>query len=134
MVMLGETLKGDGGKKAVDLKRQHVALKKDALKDVKEDSGVQDWKDSKNIAGDRGASWMDGRFLQATFTATRLPNAPEPDVDCEGLGGMCSLRSLDGRMNILYFDGHVSSVDKKIDIKVWKAVCNWKNNQPVTAP
>jgi len=133
-VILGETLKGDDGKKAVDVKRQHVALKKDALKNLKEDSGIQDWKDGKNIAGDRGASWLDGRFLQATFTGTRLPNAPEPDVDCEGLGGLSSLRSGDGRTNILYCDGHVSSVNKKIDIKVLKAICNWKNDQPVTAP
>jgi prepilin-type processing-associated H-X9-DG protein len=133
-VILGETLKGDGSKKAVDIKRQHVALKKDALKNLKEDAGVQDWKDGKNIAGDRGASWMDGRFLQATFTGTRLPNAPEPDVDCAGLGGLSSLRSGDGRMNILYCDGHVSSVNKKIDIKILKAICNWKNDQPVQAP
>jgi prepilin-type processing-associated H-X9-DG protein len=133
-VMVGETLKGDGGKKAVDVKRQYVALKKDALKNLKEDGGVQDWKDGKNIAGDRCASWMDGRFLQATFTATRLPNAPEPDVDCEGLGGMSALRSGGDRTNVLYCDGHVSSFDKKIDLKVWKAICNYKNVQPVTAP
>jgi prepilin-type processing-associated H-X9-DG protein len=133
-VMLGETLKGDGGKKAVDVKRQHVALKKDALKSLKEDSGVQDWKDGKNIAGDRGASWMDGRFLQATFTATRLPNAAEPDVDCEGLGGMSALRSPGDRTNVLYCDGHVSSFDKKIDLKIWKAICNYNNAQAVTAP
>jgi prepilin-type processing-associated H-X9-DG protein len=133
-VMAGETLKGNGGKKATEVRRQHVALKKDALRNLKEDSGVQDWKDDKNIAGDRGASWMDGRFLQATFTGTRLHNAPEPDVDCEGLGGLSALRSLDDRMNILYCDGHVSSVNKKIDIKVWKAICNWKNQTPVVVP
>src|SRR5262249_2921376 len=58
-IMTGETLKGDGGVKAMDVKRQHVLLKKDALKDLKDDAGVQDFKDNKNVAGDRCASWMD---------------------------------------------------------------------------
>src|SRR5439155_20197335 len=65
-LMIGETLKGDGGAKAVDVKRQHVRLKADALKELKDDAGVQDFKDDKNVAGDRCASWMDGRFLQGT--------------------------------------------------------------------
>src|SRR5581483_1859637 len=66
-LMAGETFKGDGGTAAVTVLRQHVALGKDALKKVGPDSGVEDWKDNKHIAGDRGASWMDGRFLQGTF-------------------------------------------------------------------
>jgi len=32
----GETLKGDGGKKAVDVRRQYVLLKKEALKEIKD--------------------------------------------------------------------------------------------------
>src|SRR5205807_2408983 len=63
-IMIGESLKGDGGTKATDVKRQYVKLKADALKDLKDDAGEQDFKDDKNIAGDRCASWMDGRFLQ----------------------------------------------------------------------
>ena len=35
---------------------------------------MDDWKNDKNIAGDRCASWMDGRFLQGTFTGTRVHN------------------------------------------------------------
>ena len=63
-ILTGETLKGDGGARAVDLKRQHVLLDKDALKNLKPDAGVEDFKNNKHIAGDRCASWMDGRFLQ----------------------------------------------------------------------
>ena len=40
--MIAETLKGDGGDKAVDVGRQYVLLKnKDALKDLKDESGVR---------------------------------------------------------------------------------------------
>src|SRR5262249_21571689 len=72
----GETLKGDGVMKSLDVKRQHVLLKKEDLKGIKGEAGVQEWKDGKNIAGDRCASWMDGRFLQGTFTGTRALNDP----------------------------------------------------------
>lgn len=133
-LMAAETLKGDGGKKAVDVKRQHIALKKDDLGKLKDDSGVAEWKEGKYVVGDRCASWLDGRFLQTSFTGTRLPNATEPDVDCEGLGGLSSLRSLDGRTNLLYCDGHISSVNKKVDMKVWKAICNMRNTEAVVAP
>ena len=59
------------GPRREDVRRQYVLLKKDALKGIKDDAGVQDFKDDKNIAGDRCASWMDGRFLQGTFNGTR---------------------------------------------------------------
>ena len=55
-----ETLKGDGGVKAVDVRRQHVLLKKGDLKDIKDETGVKDWKDDKNIAADRCAKKLDG--------------------------------------------------------------------------
>src|SRR5262245_53461208 len=64
-VMAGETLKGGGkGKaddktKAADVARQHVAYKAEALKNLKDDSGVQDFKEGKHVASDRCASWMD---------------------------------------------------------------------------
>src|SRR5260370_33913699 len=90
--MIVEALKGDGNVKAMDVKRQHIALKKDALKDLDDDSGVKDFKDGKNIAADRGASWMDGRFLQSTFTGTRPYNDDKPDVNCGGFGGPAALR------------------------------------------
>src|SRR5205823_4254126 len=79
-VLAGETLKGDGGTKAVDVRRQHVALKKEALKGLKDEAGVQEFKDNKDIVGDRCARWIDGRFLQGTFTATRSINDSRPDV------------------------------------------------------
>jgi prepilin-type processing-associated H-X9-DG protein len=132
--MIGETLKGDGSSKATDVRRQHVTLKKDALANLKDASGMQEWKDGKNIAGDRCASWLDGRFLQSAFTGTRLPNAAEPDVNCEGFGGLSALRSTDGKTNLLYADGHVSTVSKKIDMKVWKAVTARDNKEAVAAP
>src|SRR6202042_2538474 len=91
-MMAGETLKGDGGVKATTVKRQHVLLKKEDLKDIKDDAGVKDWENNKNIAAERCASWMDGRFLQGTFTATRTLNDPKPDVNCAGLGGLSGLR------------------------------------------
>src|SRR5262249_6712376 len=86
-IFVVETLKGDGQKKAVDVRRQHVAYKKDALKELQEDAGVQDFKEGKHIAGDRCASWMDGRFLQGTFNSGRRPNDSKPDVSCGGTGG-----------------------------------------------
>jgi type II secretory pathway pseudopilin PulG len=122
-IMAGETLKGDGGTKAVDVRRQHVQYDKTALTKLTDDSGVQDFKDDKHIVGDRGASWLDGRFLQGTFTATRVANDPKPDVNCEGLGGLSGLRSLDkGGINLSICDGSVRHVSKKIDRDVWKAL------------
>src|SRR5439155_17825329 len=90
-ILAGETLKGDGGTKAVDVRRQHVVLDKDALKDFKDETGVDDFANNRHIAGDRCASWMDGRFLQGTFTGTRLLNDARPDVNGAGLGGLSAL-------------------------------------------
>jgi type II secretory pathway pseudopilin PulG len=120
-IMAGETLKGDGGAKAVDVRRQYVLLDKDALKDLKDEAGVAEWKDGKNIAGDRGASWMDGRFLQGTFTGTRAPNDERPDVNCAGLGGLSALRSLDDLVSTVFCDGSARTINaKKIKHDVWK--------------
>src|SRR5262249_59106750 len=87
-LLAGETTRGDGGRAAVDARRQHVRLKKADLKGLKEDAGVKDWKAGQNIAGDRGSAWIDGRFLQATFSATRRLNDTRPDVDCGRAGGL----------------------------------------------
>ena len=67
----------------------------------------------KNIAADRGASWMDGRFLQTTFTATRTLNDDKPDVNCAGFGGLSGLRSEGDTAFILFVDGHTRSVSAK---------------------
>ncbi len=121
-IMIGETLKGDGGTKAVDVKRQYVKYKAEALKGLKDDAGEQDFKDDKNIAGDRCASWMDGRFLQGTFTGTRLPNDARPDVDCGGAGGLSGLRSLDDTVGVGMGDGSARLIKKTVSKETWKAL------------
>jgi hypothetical protein len=121
-IFLGETLKGDGGKKATDVKRQHVLLDAKALKNLTDESGTDDFKNDKHVAGDRCASWMDGRFLQGTFNAARLPNDARPDVSCEGLGGLSALRSLDDMVNVEMGDGSARSIKKTIAADVWKAL------------
>ncbi len=121
-IFVVETLKGDAGKKAVDVRRQHVLLDKDTLKDLTDESGVADFKNNKNIAGDRCASWMDGRFLQSTFNSSRMPNDPRPDVSCAGLGGLSGPRSLDDLISVGMGDGSVRAVNIKISEKTWKAL------------
>jgi type II secretory pathway pseudopilin PulG len=121
-MMAGETLRGDGAAKATTVKRQHVLLTKDDLKDIKDEAGVKDWKDNKNIAGDRGASWMDGRFLQSTFTGTRVFNDEKPDVNCAGLGGLSALRSDEESALVLIADGSVRTVKATTKLDVWKAL------------
>jgi len=120
-VMFVETLIGQGGKKAVDVRRQHVRLKKADLKGLKDTAGVQEWKDEKNIVGDRGASWMDGRFLKATMSATRSINDVKPDVDCEGDGGLSGSRSMYEYTNVAICDGSVRVVSRSISLATWQA-------------
>jgi type II secretory pathway pseudopilin PulG len=119
-IMVVETLKGDGKKEAKDVRRQHVALKAAALKGLDEKAGVQDFKENKNIAADRCASWMDGRFLQGTFNAGRAPNDEKPDVSCEGQGGWSGPRSLTDTIQVGLGDGSVRAIDaRKISLKTW---------------
>ena len=121
-IVIVETLKGDGQTKAVDVRRQHVAYKAEALKGLTDKSGVQDFKEGKHIAGNRCASWMDGRFLQGTFNAARKPNDERPDVSCAGLGGLSGPRTLDGYIPVGMGDGSVRVIDgKKISFATWKA-------------
>ncbi len=112
-IAIGETLKGDGGTKPTDVHRQHVLLGKDALKEIKPDAGVQDWKDGKNIAGDRCASWMDGRFLQGTFNGALKLNDERPDVSCAGLGGVSTLRTYESVVLVSMCDGSVRAISPK---------------------
>jgi prepilin-type processing-associated H-X9-DG protein len=129
-LMIGETLKGDGGKKAVDVRRQYVYLDdKNALKTLTDDSGVADFKDNKHIAGDRCASWMDGRLLQGTFTGTRMLNDPKPDVSCGGAGGLSGLRSLEEGTNVAMCDGSVRFVKQKTSLEVWKLLTSRNDGQ-----
>ncbi len=121
-LLASETLKGDGNVKAMNVMRQHILLKKEDLKDLKVDAGVQDFKDGKNVAADRCASWMDGRFLQGTFTATRAVNDEKPDVSCAGIGGLSGPRAFENIFNVAICDGSVRSVSVKIKFETWKAL------------
>jgi Protein of unknown function (DUF1559) len=120
-IFIVETLKGDGNKRAVDVKRQHIAYRADALKELKAEAGVEDFKVGKHVAGDRCASWMDGRFLQGTFNAGRQPNDMKPDVTCGGMGGWSGPRSLGDTVNVGLGDGSVRAVSIKISAETWKA-------------
>jgi type II secretory pathway pseudopilin PulG len=121
-MMIGETLKGDGGAKAVTVLRQHIALGKDALKGIGPDGGVSDWKADKHIAGNRCAAWIDGRFLQGTYNAILVPNDERPDVTCAGLGGVSALRSQMSQVNLALCDGSVRAISATIKPAVWKAL------------
>ena len=121
-IAMGETLKGDGGARAADVRRQYVLLKKEDLKAVGADTGVKYFKDNKNIAGDRCASWMDGRFLQGTFNGRLLPNDERPDISCGGIGGVSALRSLTDNVLVGIADGSVRTINaKRISHTTWKA-------------
>jgi len=120
-VMDGETLKGDGKTKAMDVKRQYVLLKEADLKATGPNSGVKYFKDNKNIAGDRCASWMDGRFLQGTFNGRLRMNDERPDVSCGGVSGVSSLRSFEDNVLVGLGDGSVRTIANTLSEKTWKA-------------
>jgi type II secretory pathway pseudopilin PulG len=120
-IQSGETLKGDGGTKAVDVKRQYVLLKKEDLKATGPNTGVKYFKDSKNIAGDRCASWMDGRFLQGTFNGRLHFNDERPDVSCGGVSGVSALRFYSGVASVGMLDGSVRAVAASLSQKTWTA-------------
>jgi hypothetical protein len=120
-ISLGETLKGDGQKNAVTVQRQYVLLSKDRLKGLKEDAGVDFFKNNRNIAGDRGSSWMDGRFLQGTFNGRLRLNDPRPDVSCAGAGGVSTLRSLDDSVLVGVCDGSVRTLSaRRLSLKTFQ--------------
>jgi type II secretory pathway pseudopilin PulG len=121
-LLAGETVKGDGNVRALDVHRQHVRLKEAALAGLNDDTGVQDFKEDKNIAADRCGSWMDGRFLQGTFTTTRKMNDARPDVDCGGAGGLSGLRTFLRGTNVSMGDGSVRFLSMNIDMNVLKAL------------
>jgi hypothetical protein len=130
-IMIGETLRGDGGKKAVDVHRQYVLLGKEALGRLKPESGVQEFKDSKHITGDRGFRWIDGRFLEGTFTGTRAPGDMRPDVSAAGMGGLSALRTLEPVVLVAMCDGSTRMVSPTISAEVWKNLCAWNDGQVI---
>jgi prepilin-type processing-associated H-X9-DG protein len=133
-LMMLENMRGDASKKAVDVARQHVALKKEDLKRLKDSAGVKDFENSKNIAANRGGSWMDGRFLQSTMTTTREFNDTKPDVDCGGLGGLSAIRSDRGGVNALFADGSVRWIRSSIEFKVWQDITTRGGGEVVNLP
>jgi type II secretory pathway pseudopilin PulG len=126
-----ETLKGNSGVNAVDMRRQLVLLKKDDLKGIKDDAGVKDWENNKNIVADRCASWMDGRFLQGTFTATRNFNDEKPDVNCAGYGGLSGVRTVGKIALVGLCDGSVRAISKDIKLEGWKALAGRNDGIPL---
>jgi Tfp pilus assembly protein PilE len=120
-MMIGETLRGDGGVRAMTVLRQHVELKADALKGIKPDAGVEDWKNDKNIVADRGAVWLEGKFLYGTFTATLRLNDQKPDVNCAGLGGISALRTPIQTVQVAVCDGSVRSLGLGLSMETWQA-------------
>ena len=123
-----------GKEKAEDVKRQYVLLGSGALKGVKPDSGTSYWKEGvKNIAGDRCASWMDGRFLQGTFNGRLLPNDKRPDVSCAGAGGASALRTLADSTPVLVGmgDGSAHVINPKISETTWKNAIDPADGNPL---
>jgi len=103
--------------------------------DLKDDAGAAEWKAGTDIAGDRGSSWLDGRFLQSTFTATRPFNDARPDVSVLGRGGLSSMRTLGSPVILVLFcDGHVQSIPVSFELKTWKCAANWMNIEPFVLP
>ncbi len=117
-----ESLRGDGGTKAVTVARQHVELKKEALKGLLDTAGVDDFNNDKNISGKRGMSWLCGKFLSSTMSINRLPNDSRPDVDCGGAGGYSGPRSERGGVTCGFADGSVRFATKSLDLDTWKAL------------
>lgn len=131
-IVIGETLKGDGGDKAEDVRRQYVLLKKDSLKGVKPDTGVGYWKDGQDIAGDRFASWMDGRFLQGMFNGKLKLNDERPDVSCGGEGGVSTLRSLDDSIAVGLGDGSCRYLNaKRLSFTTWTYALDPADGNPL---
>jgi type II secretory pathway pseudopilin PulG len=120
-VLNGETLKGDGDAKTVDVRRKYVLLKKEDLKKTGPNSGVKYFKEGKSLAGDRCASWMDGHFLQGTFNSRLLLNDERPDVSCGGVSGVSALRGYDQIVNVGMLDGSVHGVRTAVSHATWKA-------------
>jgi hypothetical protein len=130
-LMVGNTLKGDRGTSAKDVHRQYVRLGTAALAGLKDDAGEAEWQADKHIAGDRCGSWIDGRFLQGTFTGTRLANDSKPDVSCGGAGGLSGLRSMDQTVEIALCDGSVRSTVTTVGLETWKRLAARNDGQQI---
>jgi type II secretory pathway pseudopilin PulG len=129
-LLTGETAKGAAGPRTV--LRQYVGLPAAALAGLTEESGVKDFADGKNVRADRCPAWIDGRFLQGTFTGTRALNDARPDVSCGGAGGLSALRNARGYMtNIGMADGSVRAITKEVKLDVWKNLASRNDGNPI---
>ena len=132
-VLFVELLRGDGGKKAVTVQRQHVRLKEAALKTLKVGDGAKDFENDKNIAADRGSAWIDGRFLRAMTNGTRGMLDPKPDVDCGGEGGLAGVRMAGPTALVGLGDGSVRGVSAALSLATWQNACNASDGIPLGA-
>jgi type II secretory pathway pseudopilin PulG len=132
-ILAAESLRGNGDVKAHDVRRQHVRLKEAALEGIDEDTGVKGFADGKDVAANRGGSWMDGHFLQATFTMTRPINSDKPDVDCGGAGGMSGLRTLVRMVPTALCDGSVHYVSLECSLETLKNAASAADGIPLGA-
>jgi type II secretory pathway pseudopilin PulG len=126
-ILAAETLKGDGDNTKADVHRKYVLLKKEDLKKTGPNTGTKYFKDGTNLAGDRCASWMDGRFLQGTFNDRMRPNDERPDVSCGGVSGVSAPRTFGSIVNVGMFDGSVHAVSADISYATWKAAMTPSN-------
>jgi type II secretory pathway pseudopilin PulG len=132
--MAGETLIGDGGKQAKTVLRQHVQLDPMDLNNLNDNSGVQEFQNNKKIVGDRGHSWIEGKFLYGTFNGRHTINSSSPDVSCGGVGGLSALRSTQKGASILMGDGSVRFVAEGVDLNTWRAMCTRNGGEVVAIP
>jgi len=121
--MIGETLIGGADGKVKSVQRQHVELDAMNLDKLNDNSGVQEFAAGQNVVGTRCHTWIEGKFLQGTFTGTRKVNDTRPDVDCGGGGGLSALRGLEKGINIAMCDGSVRFVSQAISFQSWQALC-----------
>lgn len=128
-----ESLRGDGKKSAVTVRRQHVQLTKDDLNKLQESAGVKEFENDEKVVGTRGSSWMDGRFLRSSTNVTRRFNDDRPDVDCGGIGGLAGARADENETRIGMVDGSVRTITSKADHEVWKALATRSGGEVIPA-
>jgi hypothetical protein len=115
--------------------RERLERQRGPIGNLKDEAGVAEWRDGTNIVGDRGSSWLDGRFLQSTFTVTRPFNDTRPDVNVMGRGGLSAIRNLGSPVILAAFcDGHVQAIPVTFELSTWKLAANWTNTEPFTLP